>query len=99
MNAPKTLICLECGATFTSQRLAELHTFNPPTKRNPTVYTPRKRHVIFPVSGRGWHTAGPIAPPGIDPAQVAPLRECGTPSTTSVADVVPAVQLLPEQGP
>jgi hypothetical protein len=79
VNAPKHLICIECGATFTDPRLAELHTFNPPTKRNPSLYTQKKRHVIFPVSGRGWHTRGPIVPAGIDPGQAVPSRECGTP--------------------
>jgi hypothetical protein len=80
MNAPKTLICIECGATFTDARLAELHTFNPPTKKNPSVYVQRKRHVIFPVSGRGWRTSDPT-PTAIAPGQVVPLRECGTPPT------------------
>jgi hypothetical protein len=87
VNAPKQLICIECGATFTDPRLAELHTFNPPTKRNPSLYTQKKRHVIFPVSGRGWRTAGPDEHMGIAPAQAAPLRECGTPPTATYTDL------------
>ena len=67
-------VCVECGLRFETREEALKHTQNPRSKSGPGLL--KKRHQIFPATGRGWHTGSSLEPAG---QQLHPSGSVGRP--------------------